>query len=262
MNVAHILTSRIGALRMSLLSLEASPSVQAHLDACGVLANEIVTILQRVTDTVAHGRPSAIRAYEHPHRQGVVPLGAISRDLHQIAGCIAPLRFQLLAAAEHESDTSCRERIRGIAAINDSAGKILTHFRAEWIEPENRGTLGDALRRSLSSLENVLTVAVNIRDQPAFEQLAANRFVSEFLEEALTNAWKHGQEPVELTAEHDTSNNEIRISVRDGGTGFDPAEVQSGQGITVLRESAASLGGELGVSTEPSTVTLSFPFEA
>ena len=84
-------------------------------------------------------------------------------------------------------------------------------------------------------------------------------------QEAVTNAIKHGhakQVDVDLT----TSKEEIRLTVRDNGKGFDVAErearAMSGLGLRIMREMAAAAGGAFTVDSRPgkgTTVRLSLP---
>ncbi len=74
------------------------------------------------------------------------------------------------------------------------------------------------------------------------------------VQEALTNAVKHGQAQraaVELV-ERDHS---LRVSIRDDGTGFDPAAATDGFGLVGMRERVELLGGELTIESAPGSGT-------
>ncbi len=81
------------------------------------------------------------------------------------------------------------------------------------------------------------------------------------VQEALTNAVKHGgakRAVVEITDQ----GGEIRLSVRDDGRGFDPAEQTEGFGLLGMSERMQLLEGALQVESSPSagtTVTARFP---
>ena len=65
-------------------------------------------------------------------------------------------------------------------------------------------------------------------------------------QEALANALKHGT-PRNICVELRFDAEEIDLSLRDDGTGFDPAAPTSGMGLTGMRERAARLGWRLDV---------------
>jgi signal transduction histidine kinase len=100
------------------------------------------------------------------------------------------------------------------------------------------------------------------RDQPV-ERLGAEleTGVYRIVQESLTNAVKHGnagRASVEVL-EHEQR---ITVTVRDDGTGFDPAASTAGFGLTGMRERAKLLGGELSVRSAPNdgtTVSVSLP---
>ena len=70
------------------------------------------------------------------------------------------------------------------------------------------------------------------------------------LQEALINARRHsgaGEVGVTLRAE----GGEILAEVVDDGQGFDPESVQTGVGLSAMRERVEGLGGEIGISSRP-----------
>ncbi len=86
-------------------------------------------------------------------------------------------------------------------------------------------------------------------------------------QEALTNAIKHGR-ATQVDVSLMTSKNEIRLTVRDNGKGFDPSEqgtrATSQLGLRVMREMAASAGGAFTIDSRPgkrTIVRLSLPVE-
>jgi signal transduction histidine kinase len=85
--------------------------------------------------------------------------------------------------------------------------------------------------------------------------------VYRIVQESLTNAVKHGQAgraSVEVLEREE----QITVTVRDDGAGFDPVAGTAGFGLTGMRERAELLGGELSVGSAPNqgtTVTVSLP---
>jgi signal transduction histidine kinase len=81
------------------------------------------------------------------------------------------------------------------------------------------------------------------------------------VQEALTNAAKHGQAKRAVVEVHEDDTH-IRLSVRDDGTGFDPSEHTDGFGLLGMHERVQLLDGTLEVNSAPSkgaTVMASFP---
>jgi signal transduction histidine kinase len=74
--------------------------------------------------------------------------------------------------------------------------------------------------------------------------------VYRIVQEALTNASKHGQakRAVVEVREQDTT---VHVSVRDDGTGFDPGGETDGFGLLGMRERVELLGGELLIDSAP-----------
>ena len=67
-------------------------------------------------------------------------------------------------------------------------------------------------------------------------------------QEALTNAAKHGKASRAVVEIREQSG-EIRLLVRDDGSGFDPKAKSEGFGLLGMHERVALLGGELGVES-------------
>jgi signal transduction histidine kinase len=81
------------------------------------------------------------------------------------------------------------------------------------------------------------------------------------VQEALTNATKHGKAKRAVVEIHEYES-EIRVSVRDDGTGFDPNDETSGFGLLGMRERVQLLAGTLQITSAPgagTTITASFP---
>ena len=91
---------------------------------------------------------------------------------------------------------------------------------------------------------------VLVRLTPAVEMI-----VLRIVQEALNNVWKHSQTnkaEVLLVQQGD----ELEVSVRDWGVGFDPAHlVPSGYGLTGIRERARLLGGTATIEGGPGSGT-------
>ena len=83
------------------------------------------------------------------------------------------------------------------------------------------------------------------------------------VQEALTNAAKHGKAKRAVVEVHEDDTN-VRVSVRDDGAGFDPSAEAEGFGLLGMHERVELLDGNLEVSSTPgrgTTIAASFPIQ-
>ena len=128
-----------------------------------------------------------------------------------------------------------------------SAGWSLPHLAtltvAQTIEHVER-----AHRRRTGEPLSVVT-----RDLPEQAPLATKIALYRIIQEALTNAWRHGGGR-DLRLEVVRQGSDLRVDVSDAGPGFDPAKL-NGEGdhlgLTGMRERAESLGGRFHVESRP-----------
>ena len=74
-------------------------------------------------------------------------------------------------------------------------------------------------------------------------------------QQAVVNATRHARAR-QITVRLTRSENEIRLSVEDDGTGFEPTDVPSDRfGLVGMRERARLLGGSLTVESAPDAGT-------
>jgi signal transduction histidine kinase len=99
-------------------------------------------------------------------------------------------------------------------------------------------------------------LAVDVSIDLAYEQgRASTRHIPDLetaiyriVQEALTNATKHGQAKRAVVEVHEDERN-VRVMVRDDGRGFDPVDKSSGFGLPGMRERAELLGGALSIES-------------
>jgi signal transduction histidine kinase len=85
--------------------------------------------------------------------------------------------------------------------------------------------------------------------------------VYRIVQEALTNAGKHGTAP-RATVSVIEQDEQVHVIVRDDGRGFDQTAVTAGFGLAGMRERVELLGGQLELSSvigEGTTVTATLP---
>lgn len=81
-------------------------------------------------------------------------------------------------------------------------------------------------------------------------------------QEALANARKHAGSSVAVSLALAYADDQLTVSVRDDGCGFDPGAVSGGYGLAGLRTRAAEVGGTAVVRSaagEGTTVTVRLP---
>lgn len=193
----------------------------------------------------------------------------IARDLHDELG-------QELTGLGYAVDLAViRERlgdplganlgeIRGqLARLRETTRAILSGLRPKALDDLGLAAAAEWL---VSRVRTRSALEVRLQLEPAEPQLPPSIAVAVFrvLQEALSNAVRHsgaGRVDVELRCGPDR----LELTVRDDGTGFDPAGASDGFGLLGMRERARALGGTLDVQTGAgagTTVRLGLPLEA
>ncbi len=188
-------------------------------------------------------------------RSRAVTKAEADRTLHRLAGNIGLARANAKLATDLQTENPVKEDLQKVDELLADLGAITVDYRSRWLHGDTE-TLRETINRAATSS---LGPVVRVSDDRAFDDLLASRFVREFLDEALFNAWKHGRPEVAVAAEH--IDREIVIRISDQGPGFDPADVSHGFGMTILSDCAAALGGAYFVESDPCAVVLRFPVE-
>ncbi|WP_167680780.1 sensor histidine kinase [Rhodocyclus gracilis] len=198
----------------------------------------------------------------------------ISLELHdEIGQSLTALKIAIKRADEHAQNAEAHEALNQARLITEQL-MHKTRTLAHRLRPAELDELG--LPAAFCSCLNKLVLPPETR---VFfeEQLADARFSPEIelcclrvAQEAITNALRHAQATqikVELVFEHD----ELRLSVRDNGTGFTPptssdkhptAGAPSPLGLIGMRERSLSCGGQMLINSRPgegTEILLSFP---
>lgn len=222
------------------------------------------------------------------YTSAVVELGESNRRLEQR---VAERERELRAAFESARQTEQRaatlaERNRLMRDMHDGVGSLLSAaLRAidhQHGDPQAaRGFVGDALEElklTVDSLQpngdDLGTVLGSIRfrlqdrmqaagiecgwEVPQLPRLnnmgpAAVRSIQHLIVEAFGNAMRHGNASrIALRARAaEPPDDRIVIDIEDNGVGFDTTRPARGQGIRIMRERAADLGGSLELNSAP-----------
>ncbi|MFP4149459.1 MAG: sensor histidine kinase, partial [Nitriliruptoraceae bacterium] len=115
------------------------------------------------------------------------------------------------------------------------------------------GRLAVELRRLADDLEDRVGVRVEVLvpdDLPALAAPVADAVLGA-VTEALTNVGKHAAAS-RVVVYAEPGEEDLLVSVRDDGVGFDPQQVTEGLGITAsIRERIATVGGRADLRSEP-----------
>jgi two-component system, NarL family, sensor histidine kinase DevS len=179
-----------------------------------------------------------------------------ARELHDdtLQG-LAAIRITL-ATALQSGDEARAERIEGAAAdtvtrledqIND-LNRLINDLRPAALERLGLPGALEALAEESSARAAVdVETAIELGERASGDE---ERLVYRLVQEALNNVVKHAAASrVDLTAKE--LEGEIRIVVRDDGSGFDPSVSTQGRGLTGMRERIELIGGEIEVASSP-----------
>jgi signal transduction histidine kinase len=226
---------------------------EVRLDRNGTLAPHDLEILEALANQVALALHMRRLAEEGRQAAVLAERNRLARDIHDtLAQGFTGVIIQLEAAMDAIGHRRRRESDHHIERAADLARQSLAEARrsVHALRPlalESAG-VGSALERLLVTM----TAGTGI-DAHCLISGAVRKLPPEWEEnllrvgqEALANALKHGN-PHRIRVELRFDADEIGLSLRDDGTGFDPAAPTSGMGLTGMRERAARLGWRLEV---------------
>jgi len=211
-----------------------------------------------------------------PGREGRALLDALSTFMvWTVVGAVTGGTCRLLRRAQDDlAEARARERVAAdmhdtvlqalavverrttdpeVAQVARSAERDLRHYL--FGDDRDPGTLPAALRAAALAVEQRwgdLQVSVTITSD-AEAGPATTRAVAAAVGEALTNAAKHGgARTAVVLADLDDATDGLLVTVRDDGTGFDPALVPAGHGLAgSVHGRARDVGGVAEIVTAP-----------
>jgi signal transduction histidine kinase len=171
----------------------------------------------------------------------------IERDLHDGAQQrLVALRIKLELVAERTDDGEGAAAIRALGTELEAALDEVRSL-ARGIYPSSLAHRGlvDGLRAAASRSPVPTTVLAAGVPRYSRDIESAAYFVCL---EALQNVAKHAQGASGAVIEI-SDNGSLLLEVRDDGSGFDPADVRNGTGLTNMSDRLAAVGGELAVKS-------------
>ena len=224
--------------------------------------DDLTTMLTENTE-LRHANRAAIRATEMNEHY----LRRVGADLHDgPLQLIGATMFRLdsldgvVSGAQPQVAADAREDIEAMRDAIATSLKELRDMAAGFMLPEIEALpLADAIAIAAERHERRTRQQVRIELTDAGAEVASALKVClyRFVQEALTNAHRHGKCPA-VTIEGHIGPDSIEVSVQDDGPGFDLGTTlasRTGLGLYGLRDRVESLGGVLTIASAPGAGT-------
>lgn len=185
----------------------------------------------------------------------------IAHELHDsLAQTLASLRFQVRVLDEtlHQGDESTTwQQLEQIESSLDEANTELRELIANFRAPTYNQNLLDAIEKIVSQFRGETGIKTYLQKEWSNTSLSRENEtqILRIIQEALWNIRKHSEaKTVRIMLRDDESEGKCCILIEDDGIGINEQVYGSpGEhiGLTIMRERAARLGGELRVESEP-----------
>lgn len=197
----------------------------------------------------------------------------IANELHDsLAQTLASLRFQvriLDQSLQPVADYMAIKTIESVEHALDEATTALRELIAHCRVPIEQQGLIPAIKRAVEKFREDTRIHVLLQTEIEELSLPSNIELNAFriVQEALTNIKKHSEAKIVRILVNIADENTINILIENDGRGFDPEHIESSAGehigLTIMKERARHLGGELKIESEPeegTRVELSFSY--
>jgi two-component system nitrate/nitrite sensor histidine kinase NarX len=184
----------------------------------------------------------------------------IAHELHDsLAQTLASLRFQVRVLDEtlHQGDESTTwQKLEQIEHSLDEANTELRELIANFRAPTHNQNLLDAIEKIVSQFRSETGIKTYLQKEWCDTSLSRENEsqILRIIQEALWNIRKHSQAKTVRIMLRAGPEQKCHILIEDDGIGInDQAFGSPGEhiGLTIMRERAARLGGELKVESEP-----------
>ena len=230
----------------------------------------VVRVVGTVMDVTERNRvQEALRASEQSRQAAVMAeRDRVVRDVHDtLAHAFTGVIVQLEAADDAASRGLEAEAGAHVARAEAMARAGLQEARRSVLALRPQALEGNDLSAALRELVTRMTDGTSIVSQfaqtgvPRQIPLGWDEHLLRIGQEALTNAIRHGHAR-RIVMELDFSDDAVLLRLTDDGRGFDPNSAFDGLGLAGIRARAASIGGQLSISTAPgsgTTIVVSVP---
>jgi signal transduction histidine kinase len=177
----------------------------------------------------------------------------LAREVHDIVGHNLTAALVQIATAKELAGTDRDATVDALRALEDSVRSALKDVREE-VSELRRPSAGDDWRVRWIRLcarfarSTGVRVYTNVGRDLAEPDGRVGEAVYRIIQEALTNAYRHGSATV-IDVSMLIRDGRLLLRVSDNGYGCEP--VRPGNGLNGIRERVAELGGEVAWKTEP-----------
>ncbi|VAW51860.1 Nitrate/nitrite sensor protein [hydrothermal vent metagenome] len=198
----------------------------------------------------------------------------IANELHDsLAQTLASLRFQIRIldqSLQPVGDFMAFKTIESIENALDEASTSLRELIAHCRVPIEQQGLIPAIQRAVEKFRKETGIHILLQSNEQVLSLPSNIELNVYriVQEALTNIKKHANAHI-VRILINNEDGDIRILIENDGEGFDQSKIQSSEGehlgLTIMKERARHLGGELKIESEQdegTRVELKFRYSA
>jgi len=173
----------------------------------------------------------------------------IAREIHDaISQHLFGLR--MIAAGMRRADSG-NQQAQAIERISEEALRDMQALLIELRPASLDGAgLATALQEICAAYRDRLGVTVDASLDDVTVPAPVEHALLRITQEACTNAVRHGNAR-RLAVSMTRQDGHVELSVRDTGTGFDPAAPHAGSGLAHIRDRVAELGGTLDIDSAP-----------
>jgi len=184
-----------------------------------------------------------------------------ARELHdETLQGLGALRV-LLSSARRSDDletlrTAVTSAVEQIGAEIANLRALITELRPAALDELGLGpALSALIERARTTSELEIDSAIELPPRTARLDADRETAVYRVVQESLTNVIRHAQ-ATRVEIQVAGTGTEVRIVVRDNGSGFDPRAASGGFGLTSMRERISLAGGELEIASGPEGTTV------
>lgn len=185
----------------------------------------------------------------------------IANELHDsLAQTLASLRFQIRIldqALQPVGDFMAFKTIDSVEHALDEATTDLRELIAHCRVPIEQQGLVPAVKRAVEKFRKDTGIHILLQCDEQVLPLPSNIELNAYriVQEALTNIKKHTNAYIVRVLVSYDADGYIRILIENDGKGFDQSKIHSSEGehlgLTIMKERAKHLGGELKIESEP-----------